>query len=424
MHRFQFLIFILIALCYSCAPRQNEAPLLTSINIIDRNGLSETVSSADRLKQYENVDFLSSQPYQKVLRIYNRDQNGEIHAFITSYHPNGQPKQYLEVVNNRAHGTYREWHESGNLKLEAYVIGGEADINNVAEASWLFEGCSRVWDECGTLIADIPYCNGELQGPSVYYHPNGVVWKQIPYIHNQMHGIAEFYLDSGTLLQTVEYANGLKQGTSKRFWGNCTVAADEHYSQGLLIMGRYFDRNGNLLAQIDNGNGFRAVFGKESLSELQEYHNGVLEGKIKYFAVNGALVKSTSFKNDLKHGEEVEYYASPAGVEPEKKLSVNWSEGKIQGLVKTWYPNGTQESQREMANNCKNGILTAWYQDGSIMLIEEYDRNKLIKGEYFPIGDKIPVSEINNGHGLATLYDAQGIFLKRVLYNNGKPLID
>lgn len=419
------LILCLLLYCTGCSNKtQSDTPILTSINIIDRNGMSETLSSADRLKQYENVDFLSEQPYQKVLRIYSRDQRGDIHAFVTSYYPNGHPKQYLEIINNRAHGAYREWHANGTLKLETYVIGGEADINTAAEESWLFEGCSEVWDENGCLIANIPYCNGELQGIAVYYHPNGTVWKNIPYNKNHIEGTAEYFLDSGSLLQTVNYVQGIKVGPSKRFWNDCKVAADEIFCQGLLTTGRYYDSCGNLLAQIDEGNGFRALFGKESLSELQEYHNGVLDGQVKYFAANGVLVKSTHFKNELKEGEEIDYYPAAPGQVPRPKLSITWSAGVIQGIAKTWYPNGIQESQREMANNAKSGLLTAWYNNGKIMLIEEYDRNKLVKGEYFPLGEKIPISEINAGRGLATLYDAQGTFLRRVIYNNGKPLID
>ena len=101
-----------------------------------------------------------------------------------------------------------------------------------------------------------------------------------------------------------------------------------------------------------------------------------------------------------------------------------WVEGRIQGLVKTWYPNGTSESQREMSRNAKNGLLTAWYFDGSVMMIEQYDRDKLLKGEYFERGEKIPVSQVMNGKGIATIHDSKGTFLRRITYNNGKPSTD
>ena len=37
---------------------------LTSIHIVDRNGFSETISNKERLNQFQNVNFLSPQPYQ------------------------------------------------------------------------------------------------------------------------------------------------------------------------------------------------------------------------------------------------------------------------------------------------------------------------------------------------------------------------
>ena len=81
---------------------------LACINIIDQNGLSETFQTQDRLVQYGKVDFLAPQSYRKVMRIYKRDHKGSIRAVITGYHPNGQIKQYLEIMNNAANGAYHE----------------------------------------------------------------------------------------------------------------------------------------------------------------------------------------------------------------------------------------------------------------------------------------------------------------------------
>src|SRR5262245_58743036 len=81
---------------------------ITCINIIDKNGFSETFKNKDRIKEYACVDFEAPQPYQKVLRIFGRDQTGIIHSKITSYHENGQIKQSLDVINNRAGGEYKE----------------------------------------------------------------------------------------------------------------------------------------------------------------------------------------------------------------------------------------------------------------------------------------------------------------------------
>ena len=150
---------------------------LISINIIDRNGLSETITSKERVKLYQNTDFTSSQPYQKVLQAFAKDKEGTSHSIITSYHENGQIRQYLEIVNGRAYGTYCEWHANGKKKLLAKLIAGIADIDEKSQGSWAFDKTSYAWDEEGRLVTKIPYDKGEIEGLALYYHTNGALAK-------------------------------------------------------------------------------------------------------------------------------------------------------------------------------------------------------------------------------------------------------
>ncbi|MBS4165492.1 Uncharacterized protein NEOC65_000552 [Neochlamydia sp. AcF65] len=420
------LLPLLIFLCYiahGCIPTslRDEQPALISINLIDRNGLNETITNKERLNQYENVNFLGAQPYQKVLRVYQKDSQGSSPAYITTYYENGQPRQYLEAVNNRAYGSYREWYKDGTLKLEVTLIGGIADLTSSAEKSWQFEGCARAWDENGNIQTEITYEKGLLEGDSIYYHPNGRMWKRIPFHKNQANGIAEYYLDNGQLLQTIIFCHGVRHGEAVRYWPSKKIAAQEHFSQGLLISGQYFDREGNLIAEIIEGEGYRASFNKKNVQELQQFQGGVLQGKVKIFDENNRLQRLYHVENGLKNGEEYEYFLLKGLKEARPKMLINWYRGNINGYVKTWYDNGTLESQREIVNNKRNGLATAWYQDGSLMLIEEYDRDLIVKGEYYKKGDKNPISEILNGKGTATIYDGEGRFIRKIHYYNGKP---
>ena len=145
-------------------------PKLVSINILDRNGMSEIINNPERLEQYSLVDFTQPQPYQKIMRIYSRDCQGNIPAIITSYHPNGTVRQYLEVINTRAFGLYKEWFPNGQLKVEGKIIEGTADIAEGCEKSWIFDGCAHAWNDCGALEAEIYYDKGNLNGIATYYH--------------------------------------------------------------------------------------------------------------------------------------------------------------------------------------------------------------------------------------------------------------
>jgi antitoxin component YwqK of YwqJK toxin-antitoxin module len=90
--------------------------------------------------------------------------------------------------------------------------------------------------------------------------------------------------------------------------------------------------------------------------------------------------------------------------------------------VRTWYLNGKIESQREIHGNKKQGVSLAWFKNGDLMLHEEYENELLVKGSYYKSGDKQAVSKVDAGKGLATLYTSDGIFLKKVSYEKGKPL--
>lgn len=416
----KFLITLTLALLTGCgySPGRVDSDKMVSINIIDHNGMSETINSKERLGAFEKTDFLSPQPYQKVLRVYGREKNGDVHSCITSYHPNGQLKQYLEAVNNRACGPYKEWHPNGSLKIAATVIGGVADINTHAEQSWLFDGVNRAWDQDSHLIVEVHYSKGELQGETIYYHPNGQIWKLCPYDKGKLHGTTKIYLANGHLFQTVDYQEGEKEGNAIRYWDGKEVAFQERYAKGLLVEGRYYDCQGRKVSSILNGYGERALFGKKEIHELQEFQNGIQEGRVKIYDDSQNLVSTYSIKKGEKEGDEINYFS----LSDQPKLLLTWHEGVLQGPVKTWYENGQIESQREMSNNLKQGFLTAWYRNGALMLLEEYDHDKLIKGEYYRMGEKIAVSQIEKGKGIATLFNPEGNFSRKVYYQDGKPI--
>jgi antitoxin component YwqK of YwqJK toxin-antitoxin module len=405
----------------SKAPRPLE---LTSVHIVDRNGFAETFSNKDRLKQFQNIDFSTPQSYRKVLRIYQRDSRGDVRSAVNTYYDNSNPRQFLEILNGRAQGSYVEWHENGVMHLKTHVINGTPDVTPVAERTWVFDGSSVVWDENGHLLAEIYYAQGALENTSIYYHPSGKIWKRIPYAKNQIDGVVEIYKNNGELLQRSQYCQGKQEGESLRYWDQKCLASQEQYYQDRLENGQYFDKEGSLVAEVRQGTGYKALFGKSHLSELQEYREGFLEGEVKVFANEARLKRVYHVKNDKKHGEEIEYFDQSiysTDQLPQPHLLFNWYEGKIQGAVKTWYANGNIESQKEMANNAKNGVLTAWYRDGNIMLIEEYDNDKLVRGDYFRKCEKTPISQVINGKGVVTIFDAEGHFVQKISYANGKP---
>lgn len=414
---FCFILCIFLAGCQK--PRQSET--IVSIQLLDRNGFSETISNKDRLSAYQNVDFLTSQPFEKVLRVFGKDHEGKSHSKLTSYHPNGGIWQFLEAVDGRAHGRYLEWHENGKIKIEATVIEGLADLSETAQASWLFDQLSTVWDQNGNLTAEFTYDKGRLIGTAKYYYPSGILQKTIPYADGLPEGILHHFDEQGNILDEISFKKGKRDGAATSFWSKDILKSQEFYQEGILIHGIYHDKDGNIEGEIIDGRGIKADFTEDRLYCLTEYKNGVPDGQVQIFTPKGDIKTTYNVKDGKKTGEEWEYY--PDG-ERKPKILIHWFEDQIQGIVKTWYPNGKLESQREMSHNKKQGLSFAYYQTGDLMLMEEYDADKLIKGSYYKQGETTPISVIENGEGVATLYNPEGHFVRKINYEKGKPILE
>lgn len=416
------LLITALILCYGCRPSSRTDPhAIVSLQLIDRNGFAETISNQERLSTYQKMDFLQPQPYQKVLRVYKRTNLGKCCSVVTSYHDNGQLWHHLEIVDGRAHGVYQEWYPNGQCKIDAFVIEGVADIHNLAQASWVFDGKSTVRNEQGALIAEIFYDKGLLHASSLYYYPDGQIQKIIPYQQGVIDGYFEEFDQNGDVIKKFTYLKGQRDGLSLSYWNKEQLQYSETYQENLLIEAVYFDESGEKIAEIHNGSGQKAEY-TTGVHRLVTFYEGIAEGEVKEFNSDKSLHAIYSIKNQKKQGEEKIYYNNllPSQV----KLCLYWDDDMIQGIVKTWYPSGKLESQREFNQNKKHGTSVAWYENGDVMLIEEYDRDLLITASYFKCKDPNPVSQIEQGKGTATLYTSNGLFLKKIRYEKGKPKID
>lgn len=440
MRKMKFLGFLLIStqIFFSCQSSKKYVNLdgfkskdskqavakLTSIQIVDTQGISQTISNRDRLEQFEKTDFLSAQPYQKVLRNYSRDSGGSVSSILTSYYPSGQVMQYLEIRGGSASGTYKEWHSNGKTRVEAKVLSGTPELTEKAGASWLFDGRNKAWDEEGHLLADLSYVKGEQHGTSILYHSNGAIWKTLPYTQGKLNGTLQIFLPHGQLLSETPFKQGKREGTAYRYWDKDTLAAIETFENDLLKNGQYMGPDSQVIGGIKEGCGTRIIFSKNGVSEKQQYDQGVQKGLIEYFNDGGELIRSANYISGEKHGEEIEYYLvseTENQLAKRPKLSLQWKHGALQGAVKTWYPNDQLQSQKEMQKNKRHGVHLAYYRNGDMMLMEEYSHDLLVKGSYYEPGSKKPITKVEQGRGLATIFSEDGVPIQEIRYREGSP---
>lgn len=410
------ILFSLLFLTCGCTHRPASQEELICVQIVDRNDLTKTISNRERMKVFKKTDFLSSQPYKQVVRVYNNKDQTQKLSKITSYHSNGNLWQYLEVIDSRACGKYQEYYPNGQIAMQAQVIGGPASLALEDKKKWLFDGESLAFSEEGKVLGRFFYEKGALEKTGFHYYPSGQIQKSIPYVHNEINGDILEYFENGKTKTKTSYQQSKKQGKTLVYFENSKLHFQETYEQDLLMDGSYFNEAHELITFIHKGSGFKSFHKQGKLEEQIEYKEGLPCGLVKNFNAEGKLTHLYHQNKEKKEGEEIEYYS---GKKP--KISLLWHEDQIQGTVKTWYENEKLSSSSEWNNNNKNGLSTSWYLDGALMLVEEYENNRLKKGQYYKRGETKPTSSINEGSGEATLFDPEGNFLKKIIYVQGRP---
>ncbi|MFY7842562.1 MAG: toxin-antitoxin system YwqK family antitoxin [Rhabdochlamydiaceae bacterium] len=412
-----FLILLSSCQRFKNANKQND---LISIQFLDRNGFTETISSQEKLSRYETLNFSDPQPYQKVLRVYRKNNKGQHNSILSSYHDNGCIKQWLEINEGRAKGLYKEWHPNGQCKMIANIIEGIADLNDSAQASWVFNGENLVWNQDGGLVAKIRYKNGVLDGDSFQYYHNGSVYKKTSYADNLLFGVSQCFDEQGNVIEERYFEKGLEKGRSFGYWHKNLLFFEEYYNDnGKLMNANYYDTKGNLFSSIKDGFGYKSLNQNHFIDSSVEYKNGEPKGLVKLFNEEGHLIQSYHIEDNKKKGEEIIFYEASLGGYP--KISLQWEDDYIEGVVKTWYPDQILHTQREFRKNKKEGLSFAWYPDGHLMLMEEYISDRLEKGRYYKKSQKDPFSVVENGKGQATLFDEKGNVLEIIKYEKGEP---
>jgi len=83
--------FLLGALIFGVAQgtQKDESLPMVTLQLIDKHGFSETISSPDRLALFKHTNFFSSPTVSKSDSIYGRNKEGNSISTVTSYHDNG-----------------------------------------------------------------------------------------------------------------------------------------------------------------------------------------------------------------------------------------------------------------------------------------------------------------------------------------------
>lgn len=220
--------------------------------------------------------------------------------------------------------------------------------------------------ETGELKVTQDYINQVKRGYEKYYYRNGIIKYEIYFVgekpmavgvgHSQDGkkmdignliygtGSLKIYYDDGTPEYSVYFKNYLKDSTWTYYYPNGNFRSITNYKEGFEHgESKVFYENGNLAGEglLENG---RTVIEKN------------------YFP-DGSKNKVLKYKDGLLHGECVEYYKGQNQIRQLREFK----EGKLHGIIKSFYESGELEWEGTMKKNQPIGIWKHFDKEGNLV---------------------------------------------------------
>jgi antitoxin component YwqK of YwqJK toxin-antitoxin module len=215
---------------------------------------------------------------------------------------------------------------------------------------------TSIYDGTGKVNRVVTFKDGVLQkegaGNSDYAHGS-----QVAYKNGKKHG-EERVLDSGgKLTATVQWADGVKDGKEQHFAEDGKRVIEESlWKKGELAQRTEIFLNGNPR--------LREIYESPTKMRSTAYWD---TGKVE---AEGVLVSIT-----------------------QEDYGYRWTDWCRDGIHKSYYENGTLESEESYDKGKRQGTSKSWWPNGKAASVEEYVDDRITKAKYWDKNGKLTIDE-------------------------------
>lgn len=254
-----------------------------------------------------------------------------------------------------------------------------------------FNGIVKEYNEYGNqLVAEHNFINGKKEGIYKFYI-KGELYSEVNYVNGKKEGQEYVYIQDQKYLSSF-WVNDKLEGKRTLYSDNGQVDEIYNYVNGKLEGKRIQYLDGRVISTFN-------------------YVNGKKEGKYEYFFENGGISQVCYYKNDRKEGKEL-FYWNDGSLRGEK----NWVNGIQEGYsidrkgdikeTSCYYLHGKRNGEWmyhddngekivcTYVNDKLDGIVKTYYPNGNIHATYMM---KIINGESTPVGKATIYNKYQNG---------------------------
>ncbi|OFY91199.1 MAG: hypothetical protein A3K10_15635 [Bacteroidetes bacterium RIFCSPLOWO2_12_FULL_31_6] len=340
----------------------------------------------EQLKTYEGNDGFFQNRY---VPFYNwiRD-NGHFNNFIYTICYSSKNEVHKKVIASKLNSV-KELIPIAYKKLGECFKNVEMDFNNKKQTvsfyyyNYYLQGIgtynknnkmSGYWETYSTkygFIESKGVLNDEEQkeGEWIWYFENGNIEVLANFKNGKLDGFYQYFFDNGILNYSLSYIEGEPDSEYKLYNKKGALTEHKFFSNGKL--------NGLYTSYYDVGEDYPEV--------MIPYKNGVIDGIVTKYYLNGQKSFITTFVDGKKEGIEKEFYKNGT-----LSSDVEYKDGQLNGYYKTYHPNGQLQSEAQTENGFFNGVKKNYFKDGKLEVECNYYKGD-INGVYkeFDIDGKL-----------------------------------
>lgn len=336
--------------------------------------------------------------------------------------PNGQLQSQFPADDGAGTGTERRWDATGHLRMELPLVKGKK------------HGLGRVLADDGSLAATQTWVDDVLNGPEVRYRDGKAIgtweWKDGELVSSpppeverkvarpatvkpgeglRVEGVDDEKADPDVVREAAREAaqqaaarqgpppEAPPQGSPSTDPKAIAAAQKAAARTPLPNIIRTFWPNGKLQSVYPRiGKGTEVQFHDNGeVSLIVPVVAGIRVGLARIFDRGGVLVAKVAFVDGQKDGEETQYARSG-----ERVGTRHWQRGKPIGIARTWYPDGTLQSEYHHDPTQPSGVEIQYHRNGVVRV-------------YVPL-------RFGRRNGTATIYTEAGVKWAEVSWRDGK----
>lgn len=271
-------------------------------------------------------------------------------------------KIYSMLPNGTYHGLCKKFYKNGKL------------IKRLNYKNGIKHGLYQQFYRNGNIHKQTYYICDKRHGPYKHWNKKGKLLESKLYSQGVKHGLMEYYDNSGQLYKQVNYSLGKKHGRCLFLYhdGEFTI---KYYQNDQQKVSEY-DSSGTIKCQFTCSGGlFNGIYNTYSSGILKDqwcYTNDKLNGRWRTYYPSGMLEYQSYYADDILNGLSKTYY--PDGVLKKQYFSIN---GAIEGDSTNWHPNGRLYTSVTYVRDLMHGPAQFWDISGNLLDIIYFEHGQV-----------------------------------------------